>query len=117
MKLRLGEIRQMKDPMTVILDKDLPIKSAWRLNKLIKVFDKELADIEEFRISLVKRLGEVDEEGNVQVPSDKMEDFVTEFNELLSTEVEFEFEPIEIDSIGDINVTAKDLMILEKIFV
>lgn len=117
MKFQLGEIRQMKDPMIGMLGKDLPIKSAWKLNKLIKAFDKELGEIEEFRVGLVQKLGEADEEGNVQVPEDKMEQFIIEFNELLMTEIEVDFEAIDIDSLGDIQISAKDLLPLDKIFV
>ena len=118
MKFQLGEIRQMKEPLIGMLDKDLPIKSAWRLHKLVKAFDKELGEIEEFRVGLVKKLGEEeDEEGMVQVPEGKMEQFVTEFNELLMTEIEVKYEPIEIDALGDIQMSAKELLGLDKIFV
>jgi hypothetical protein len=116
MKFALGEIRGMKDPLTVLLDKALPIKAAWKLNRLIKGLDKELGEIEEFRISLVQKLGAEGEDGNVQVPQDKMEQFVTEFNELLQTEVEVEYDAIDVDVFGDIQMTAKDMMVLEKLF-
>lgn len=116
MKFALGEIRGMKDPLINLLDKEIPIKAAWKLNRLIKGFDKELGEIEEFRISLVQKLGETGENGQVQVPQEKMEQFVTEFNELLNQEVEIEFDPIDVDVFGDISVSAKDMMVLEKIF-
>lgn len=116
MKFQLGEIRNMKDPMIVLLGKDLPIKAAWSLTKLIKTFDKELGEIEEFRVNLIKKLGVADEEGNVQVPNEKMNEFIDQFNELLMTEIEVDFTPISIDSLGDIQVSAKDLMALGKIF-
>ena len=117
MKFQLGEIRNMKDPLIKLLDKEIPIKSAWKLNKLVKAFDKELGEIEEFRINLVQKLGTANEEsGAVQVPDDKMEQFVTEFNELLMTEIEVDFEPIPIDQLGDIQVSAKELLAVDKIF-
>jgi hypothetical protein len=117
MKFQLGEIRQMKDPMIGLLDKDLPIKSAWKLNKLVKAFDKELAEIEEFRVGLVKKLGTEDEEGNMLVPDEKMEQFVEEFNDLLMSEIEVEFEALDIETLGDIQISAKELLPLDKIFV
>jgi hypothetical protein len=116
MKFQLGEIRNMKDPLIKLLEKEIPIKSAWKLNKLVKEFDKELQEIEEFRVGLVKKLGVADEEGNVQVPEGAMKQFVDEFNELLVAEVEIGYEPIEIDSIGDIQVSAKELLILDRLF-
>jgi hypothetical protein len=116
MKFQLGEIRNMKDPMIALLDKELPIKAAWKLNKLVKAFDKELGEIEDFRVKLVQKLGNEDEEGNVQVPEEKMESFVTEFNELLMTEIEVDFDAIDIDTLGEIQVSAKELLALDKIF-
>ena len=117
MKLQLGEIRNMKEPMALLLDKNLAIKSAWKLTKLVKIFDKELADIEEFRIGLVKKLGTEDNEGALQVPEEKMGEFIDNFNELLMSEIDIDFEPIEIDTLGDIQVSTKDLLALDRIFV
>ena len=116
MQFALGEIRGMKDPLVSLIDKEIPIKAAWKLNRLVKAFDKELGEIEEFRIGLVQKLGEEGEGGNIQVPKEKMNDFIAEFNELLNTTIEVEFEAIDIDVFGEMNVSAKDLMVLEKIF-
>ena len=118
MKFALGEIRMMKDPMVRLLDRELPMKVAWKLNKLVKKFDRELAEIEEFRVNLVRKLG-VPEEGKEEslvVPDDQMQNFVDEFNELLNQEVEFEYEQISIEEFGDLQMNAKDMMFLEKIF-
>lgn len=118
MKFALGEIRNMKDPLIGLLDKPLPVKAAWNLNKLVKAFDKELSDIEEFRVGLIKKLGQTGEDGNIKVPDDKMKDFVDGFNELLSQEVDVEFEPLPIDALGaDATISAKDMMALEKLFI
>lgn len=116
MDFALGEIRGMKDPLVSLIDKEIPIKAAWKLNRLVKGFDKELGEIEEFRVGLVQKLGEEGEDGQVSVPEDKMEDFVAQFNELLNQEVTIDFEAIDVDVFGDISVSAKDMMVLEKIF-
>lgn len=117
MKLQLGEIRNMKEPMSLLLDKDLPIKVAWKLTKFVKVLDKELSEIEEFRVELVKKLGVEDKEGALQVPEGKMPEFIDSFNDLLMTEVTFEFEPVDVESLGDLQVSTKELLALDKIFV
>lgn len=116
MKFALGEIRGMKDPLVALIDKEIPIKAAWKLNRLIKAFDKELGEIEEFRVNLVQKLGVQDEEGQIMVPQEKMKEFVAEFNELLNQEVDIEFDSIDVDVFGDISVSAKDMLLLEKIF-
>jgi len=33
MKFALGEIRGMKDPLTSLIDKEIPIKAAWKLKQ------------------------------------------------------------------------------------
>lgn len=116
MKFALGEIRELKDPIANFLDLTVPVKVAWKLNKLVKALDKELSDIEEARISLVQKYGETDAEGNIQVTPEAMIAFTTEFNELLSEEVEIDFEPIDIEALGDIELTTKQLLGVEKLF-
>jgi len=117
MKLALGDIRLMKDPMIKLLDEPLPIKIAWKLTKLVKVFDKELGEIEEFRVNLIKKMGVSGEDGSIKVPDDKMEEFIEEFNELLQNEVEVDFEPIEVEQLGDIKIDTQSLIALDKFLV
>ena len=115
MKFALGEIRQMKQPLSTLLDKELPVKASWKLNKLIRFFDGELESIERFRIQLVKKYG-VDVDGTTKVLEENMPNFVNELNDLLSEEVEYEYEPIPVDVLGDITISTRDMMSLEKIF-
>lgn len=117
MKITLGDVRLMKEPMIALLDQNVPIKIAWKFTKLVKVLDKELNEIEEFRINLIKKLGVQKEDGTMAVPDDKMAQFATEFNELLETELEIDWEPIEIDSLGDITIDTQSLIALEKLLV
>lgn len=117
MKFQLGEIRNMKEPLGTLMEKEIPIKAAWKLNRLIKNFDKELGDIEGFRVDLIKKLGKETPEGDISVPNEKMEEFVNGFNELLMTEVEVEFEPIDVNVFGDIQMSSRDMMAMDKLFV
>jgi len=118
MKFALGEIRNMKDPLIGLLEKPIPVKAAWNLKKLVSGFDKELAEIEEFRVSLIKRVGTVDDDGTIKVEDDNMETFVEEFNELLSQEVEISFDPMDIGVLGeDATISAKDMLALDRLFV
>jgi len=117
MKLTLGDIRVMKDPMSKLLDNVLPIKVAWKLTKLVKSFDKELSEIEEFRINLIKKLGVDSGDGSIKVPDDKMDGFIAEFHELLETEIDVEFDPIDIELLGDnVSLSTKDLIMMDKVF-
>lgn len=115
-ELKLGEIRNMKEPLQRLLDKEIPVRVAWNLTKLVKVFDKELSELEEQRVDTIKRIGVVDDSGNMSVPDDKMEEFVQTFNESLNSDFVIEdFEPIPVDLLGDITISAKDMIFLEKL--
>ncbi len=118
MELSLGEIKLLVEPLNKVLTFDLPIKTSWKLTKISKILSEEVATIEDQRIKLVKKYGEEQEDQNVQVPKENFEDFLTEFNELLSEKQEFDFESISIDELGDdVKISPIQLQFLDKIFV
>lgn len=117
-QLKLYEIKAMKDPLTKLIEKEIPVSIAFRINKLVKVIDEHLVEIEEYRVKLINQYGERNEEKNqIEVPSRKMKDFTKEMNVLLNESVDIEFTPININLFGDdLKLSTKDLMVLEKIF-
>lgn len=118
MKLKMFEIRNMKEPLEKLIDKQIPVKVAFRLNNLVKQFDEHLTDIEQYRVKLINTYGVKNEEkGEIEVPPKKMKDFMREMNELLNEEVDVDINPINVNNFGDdLMLSTKDLMILEKIF-
>ena len=118
-KLKMYQVRSMKDPLTKLIEKEIKVSLAFRITKLIKVIDQYLEDIEELRISLVNKLGVKNEETNtIEVPGKKMKQFSQSMNELLNEEVTIDFTPIPIAELGDdLELATKDLMILEPLFV
>jgi len=118
-KFKMYEIKNMKDPLSKLIDKEIPVNTAFRLNKLVKSIDEYLTEIEEYRVKLINQFGEKNEEKNqIEVPPKKMKDFSQQMNELLNEEVEIDFKPININMFGDnLMLSTKDLMVLEKLFV
>ena len=116
MKFKLAEIRALEGSLSKLNNKELPVKIAYGLGKLLKKVSEELVSIEEHRVKLVKKYstGE-DSEGNFEVPKDKEEDFKREFSELLMAEVDFNFDPISISELGDITLTPIDMIRLDKL--
>lgn len=117
-KFKMYEVRGMKEPLINLIEKEIPVSIAFRLNKFVKAIDEHLTEIEDFRVKLINQYGVKNEEKNlVEVPNNKMKDFSREMNNLLNEEVEIEFTPININLFGDdLQLSTKDLMILEKIF-
>jgi len=118
MIFKMYEVKNMKEPLTKLIEKEIPVKAAFRLNNLIKEFDIHLTTIEDYRVQLINKYGVKNEEtGDIQVPPKKMKDFMKEINGLLNEDVTIEFKPLNINLFGeDLTLTTKDLMILEKIF-
>lgn len=110
MNISLGEIFNSKESLQKLLEADLPIKIAFRLAKLAKTIEPELNNLEQQRVSLIKRLGTVSEGGNIQVQADKIMEFNKEFNSLLTENVSINFEPIPLSLFGnDLKLSALDL--------
>ena len=118
MKFTLGEIRGLEESLVKIMNKEIPVKAAYKLGKFLKKVSKELVTIEEQRISLVKKYSKGEnEKGDFQVLSEKENDFRKEFVELLQTEVNIDVQTVSIEDFGDISLSPVDLMKLDKIVV
>lgn len=145
MKFTLGEIREMKNALIKISEQDLPIKISWRLLKLCERIDLESDKIEEFRIKLVEKYGTTlneiqlkdksiitvpeDEVNNikniekvlgskVEVKPENMNSFLHDFHELLSEEIDINYDPFDFELISDdIKMSTKELYTLKKLFI
>ena len=125
MNIKLGQIENILQSMEVLILKELPIKTSYKLSKLIKTLTSEYELFESKRIDLVKRFAEKDKDGNVKefdggkvnICKDTIQEFNDSFKELCDIDVVVEFEHISIESLGDINISTKDLFNLEMFFV
>ena len=114
MKITLGELRDSRKALDVLFNKELEITTAFKLSKLLKVVDKELKDLEDFRLKLIKKYGEQDKDKNAfSVKDNKQADFYAEFGKLLDTTVDITFTKIPISDIGDIKITPRQLLLLD----
>lgn len=122
MILKLGEIPDLIKSMNNLIDKELPIKIAYKLKKMYQKLESEARIYEENRIKLLDKYGKKDDKGEfivennkIIIPDDRKEDFLKEFEELQEIEVEFDFEPIKETEIKDLKISASDLMNLDKV--
>jgi len=116
MKFRLGQIQDMKEPLGRLTNEQLPLKLAFKLNKLVRDMDSNLTVIEEERVKLVKKLGVENDDGAVEIPKDKIPQFQNEFVELMNEEVDINFEAFKIDDFEHAKVTTQDMLKLAIIF-
>ena len=92
---------------------DLPVKTAYWLKRVAKAAEGEMRQLDEVRVQLVKKYGAEDESGNIAVKPENVEAFAAEFNDLLAETIDLPGDGIALDALGDVKVSAIDLMRLD----
>jgi hypothetical protein len=120
MKVLNGEIFAAQKPLETLSKERLPIRSSYKVAKLIKDFASHLEIIEKLRIELVQRYGTKDEKGNYSIKqdTDNWFKFIEEMNILFAQEVEIKLDekieiPFEVEG-KSINVEPSLLISLDK---
>jgi len=118
MKVKLTDVQNAKECMNKLANMDLPISTSYKLSKLIKKLNKEYDDIEEFRVQLIKKYGQEDnEQKNIRVNPDSEEflSFLKEYNEFMETEVDIDIDKLEIKTEElDIKIKSVELLGMEQ---
>lgn len=118
MKFKLFEIRSLESSLSKLTQKEVPIKVAYRLGKVLKTVSNELISIEKLRANLVKKYSTpIDEKGNYKVADDKEEVFKREFADLLQEEIDIDCDPILLEDLEGISLTPIDMVRLEKLII
>lgn len=124
-KIYLGEIDPILTSLDSLINKELPIKLSYSLSKLVKTLESEFKILSEKRNKLIDKYAEKDDKNKfitiieqgkqrVKIKEESMEECNNKLQELFNIEVEINFEPISIDLLGDISISAKDLLVLDK---
>jgi hypothetical protein len=113
-KLTNGEIFSTKEPLQKLLNEKLPVKVSYGLVKLVTKLDEQFKIIETTRQGLIKKYGEPDGKGsiNVKQDGDNWDKFVVEFNELMAQEVEVVFDKVKLPETLEIETSV--ILPLEK---
>jgi hypothetical protein len=118
MKFTLGEVYGLTRDLQKITSKELPIKASFRLCKFLQLCSSEMEILEKSRIKLIDKYSDVSEDNQKkQVSEENKAKFQEEFSTLLIEEVEIDFTPIPIGDLGDITISANDLVSMQKIFI
>jgi hypothetical protein len=82
------------DELAILLQKSMPLRAKYNLNKLYEVLSLEKKKFEEFRKAYFdnKDFSYLDEDGiKKHIKAEKVEDFLKEIEEYLLIEIEFNF--------------------------
>lgn len=111
MNIKIKEIVSNVENIKELQSIKLPIKISYKLSKLIGKIQPELDIYNEKRDELVKEYGDKQEDDTFKVTDpNKIKSFIEKINDLVEIEVEIDFEPIDIEDLGDISIPPKNLI-------
>jgi hypothetical protein len=120
MNFTYAELDGMKDTLSKILNADLAISTSLKLRGFYKSIEKDLQIMQDEKNKSIKKNGKEDGQGNIIVdPKQNLQGFnqyVADLNEIYKGECSVEFEALPYSSLGDIKLSAVDLMKVEKLF-
>ncbi len=113
MKIAVGELMQAQPILAELAMAKIPFRASYHLSRLLRKTYDDVSVFSEKHNILVKKYGhEVKPagSGNYQVDTDKLEDFQKELTELNKIEVEIDYIPLTIESMGEISVEPSKLL-------
>jgi len=111
MKIKLSQIVNSVESLNKIVEIKLPVKVAYKVNRLINKINPELKTYNESRETLVKEYGDEQEDGSWKVVDPvKLNEFAIKLTELLEVEIEVEFEKIKIEDLGEALIEPKNMV-------
>jgi len=111
--MKLITIINEQENLEKLMELKLPVKVAYKLNKLAHKFVSELKFYNDKKNELITELGEkkLDAEGNeteqMEVKQGELKQFYKKLEEIVEVETEVNFEPISISELGDIVIEPK----------
>ncbi len=114
MKLRI--LVEATEAIQKLLDLRLPSKTSFKIQRSLRPILSELETFENERKALIQRFAQPDDDGRLQIPPDKMDEFLKEMNDLLDVEIDLSVSKISIEELGDTEMSVRDLLLLEFLF-
>lgn len=119
MTISLKELLESVDSLSKLINKELPVKAAYRLGRLTKAVRSELDQFNLTRNTLLKKYGK-EKDGQYQIDTEDkkaQESFNKEIDELLNLEIKInDYEKISIEELGDIKLSPIDMNYLIVFF-
>jgi len=111
--VKIQDIVNAIETFNIMSNKEMPIKTSFKVARIAKELDKEYQLFNETRRKAIETYGEkdengelkIDDKGNVALIQDKIETFSAEMNELLNNEVSLNTAPFTLSELEGITLT------------
>lgn len=115
MNVKLLTIIESQKAIEALLDKPLPVKTAYRLQKALRKVISEINEFEQARQRLLVRYSSgPDENGSIMVKPENVSEYKEKIQELIDEDVELEgVSKISLDQLEGLDFTVRDMMYLD----
>ena len=120
MRIAVRTLVNSFNSLQVLSSQKIPAKTAFKITRVMKKVKEEVELFEELKKKLVDEYGVVEDNQEfkvVPIGSEHFDKVNSELNCVLDTEIEFLFEPISIEELGDIEIENVKINALEYMFV
>jgi len=113
MKLTNGQIFAAVQSLGEVTNKDLPVKTAYWLARLVQKLDGTYKVISKIRDEIITKWGTPGDKGQLQVApgAENWDFFIMDQNELMSQEVEVDVSPVTLPIMLPLEVDGKEFTI------
>lgn len=121
-KVTLFNIKAAEPALLKLADTNLPVKTAYKIGKLLHVLNTELQLIDKQRVKLIEQYGtksETTKDITIEPGTDAAKKFEVDFLNFLETETTLNTEPLEmelLDEISYVNITPREISSLYVFF-
>lgn len=112
--MQILDLLNAREPLSKLASQSVNAIVAFRLAKIIRQVDAELAKFDELRSDLIKKYGVVDQStGQVSITKEHIDIINRELNPVLLETVEIKFNPINLSQLESVNLSAAEMLMLE----
>ena len=111
--MKVVDLVNSKDSLEVLIGEKLPINTAYKLSKIAKEVGAVLEAFNTKRSEILDGRSTEDAEGNLSVIGGMEDEVIKLMDEALREEIDFEYDKIHIDQLGDINIESRHLVLLD----
>ena len=115
--LSLGQLVSSTQVLALVAGTKMPVKTSYRLNKLLRKVSKEVEIYNEERGKIFEEYGEEETPGTLVIPKEKSEVAEKAINELLDQEIEMDLPDVTVDMLaeGGLEISPLDMQLLEPL--
>jgi len=114
--LTLGELMGLIDPINVMLDRELPFSTSYKLMQIADQVDEHSKRYQKLNEEMIKKYGKKEEgREDYQIPEKDKKDFLDDRKKLLDSEIEVSIPALTQEEVEKMSIKPRHLMALKKL--